>query len=135
MKEITLLATDENLSKALSFVISELEAMECSMKVTMQMEVVIEELFVNISHYAYGDKTGDAHMIFDTENDGKTVVVTFIDSGMPYNPVAKEDPDTTLSADERQIGGLGIFLVKKNTDEMTYEYKDGHNVLTIKKNI
>ena len=64
-----------------------------------------------------------------------SVVISFIDGGIPYDPLAKADPDTTLSADERAIGGLGIFMVKKTMDEIAYEYKDGQNILKIKKNL
>ena len=64
-----------------------------------------------------------------------TVVITFIDDGVPYDPLAKDDPDTSLSAEERQIGGLGIYMVKKTMDDISYEYKDGRNILKIRKNL
>lgn len=63
------------------------------------------------------------------------ISITFSDSGKPYNPLEKPDPDVTLSAEERSIGGLGIFMVKKSMDDMRYEYKDGQNILTITKRL
>ncbi|MBR3296478.1 MAG: ATP-binding protein [Firmicutes bacterium] len=134
-KELTLDATVENLDTVISFVDEELEKMECSMKTQMQIDVAVEEIFVNIAHYAYTPDTGKATIRLETSEDPKSIAVTFIDSGVPYDPLAKPDPDVTLSAEERQIGGLGIYMVKKSMDDMKYEYKDGHNVLTIRKNI
>lgn len=63
------------------------------------------------------------------------MVITFIDHGIPYDPLRKNDPDITLTSEEREIGGLGIFMVKKTMDEITYEYRDGQNILRIRKNI
>ena len=134
-KELTLDATVENLDTVISFVDEELEKMECSMKTQMQIDVAVEEIFVNIAHYAYTPDTGKATIRLETSEDPKSIAITFIDSGVPYDPLAKPDPDVTLSAEERQIGGLGIYMVKKSMDDMKYEYKDGHNVLTIRKNI
>ncbi|MBR6352377.1 MAG: SpoIIE family protein phosphatase [Firmicutes bacterium] len=134
-KELTIDATVENLDTVISFVDEELEKMECSMKTQMQIDVAVEEIFVNIANYAYTPDTGKATIRLETSEDPKSIAVTFIDSGVPYDPLAKPDPDVTLSAEERQIGGLGIYMVKKSMDDMKYEYKDGHNVLTIRKNI
>jgi len=108
---------------------------ERSPKFDMQMHIAIEELFVNIASYAYPEgTTGKADIIMDIDSDD-TVVITFIDEGTPYDPLAKEDPDITLSAQERGIGGLGIFMVKKSMDDMSYKYEDNKNKLTIKKKI
>ncbi len=134
-KELTLDAAVDNLDTVISFVDEELEKMECSMKTQMQIDVAVEEIFVNIANYAYTPDTGKATIRLETSEDPKSIAVTFIDSGVPYDPLAKPDPDVTLSAEERQIGGLGIYMVKKSMDDMKYEYKDGHNVLTIRKNI
>ena len=100
-----------------------------------QIDVAVEEIFVNIASYAYGDETGKVVLKIKIDNDPKKAVITFMDSGIPYDPLAKEDPDVTLSAEERQIGGLGIFMTKQFMDELEYEYTDGQNVLTLKKNI
>ena len=136
MREITVEAKLENLPQAMAFVDEYLEQMNCGMKVQMQIDVAVEELFVNIANYAYQPGVGPATLRVETdENDPQTVAITFIDQGVPYNPLAKNDPDTTLPAEERQIGGLGIYMVKKSMDVMTYEYRNGYNILTIKKRV
>ena len=101
----------------------------------MQIDIAIDELFGNIAHYAYNPDVGEAPVRVEVIEDPLAVVITFIDNGVPYDPLANADPDTTLSAEEREIGGLGIYMVKKSMDEITYEYKDGQNILTIKKKI
>ena len=131
MKEITLEAKVDNLNNVLSAVDEELEKADCSMKAQMAIDVAVEEIFVNISSYAYGDATGDATIILDVDAGTPKATITFIDSGTPYNPLEKPDPDITLSAAERQIGGLGIFIVKKSMDDVIYKYEDGKNILTI----
>ena len=135
MKEIEIQATIENLPKVMEFIDVELEALECSMKVQTLIDISVEELFVNIANYAYGDKEGKAIITFSAMEEPKGVEISLKDCGMFYDPLAKEDPDITLSAEERQIGGLGIFMVKKNMDEVNYEYKDGWNITTIYKKL
>ena len=95
--------------------------------------MAVEELFVNIASYAYAPDTGTAEIGVDVS--GGVAETTFADSGIPYNPLKKKDPDVALSAEEREIGGLGIFMVKKTMDEMRYCYRDGQNLLTIRKKI
>ena len=133
MKELIIDALTENLDAVIAFVTEQLEAADCSMKAQMQIEVAVEELFVNIAHYAYAPNTGSATI--RTEITADTAEITFIDSGVPYDPLAKPDPDVTLSAKERQIGGLGIYMVKKSMDDMRYEYREGQNILTIVKKL
>jgi anti-sigma regulatory factor (Ser/Thr protein kinase) len=135
MKELKIEAKVENLNSVLAFVDAELESVDCPMKVQMQLDVSVEELFVNIAHYAYTPDTGDAVIEVEFLQDPLKVKITFKDSGMPFDPTAKEDPDVTLSAQERKIGGLGIYMVKKAMDEMTYEYVDGQNILHIVKTL
>ena len=139
-KSITVDATISNVAVVTDFVNEQLEALNCPMKAQMQIDVAIDELFGNIAHYAYGKaeggKAGVAIVeVCSVEGQPPQVAITFTDHGVPYNPLEKEDPDITLSAEEREIGGLGIFLVKKTMDDISYEYKDGKNILTIKKNI
>lgn len=134
MKEFTVEAKVENLDKVIAFVNSELETADCPMKIQMQIELAVEEIFVNIAHYAYGEETGSATVTVDVSS-GDTAVICFSDSGVQYDPLAKEDPDVTLSLDKRSIGGLGIFMTKKSMDHISYEYRDGHNVLTMEKRI
>lgn len=135
MKELTIDATVENIEKVTAFVDEQLEALGCPLKAQMQIDIAIDELFGNIAHYAYNPKVGPATVRVDVLQEPLSVVVTFIDNGVAYDPLAKEDPDVALSADEREIGGLGIYMVKKSMDEISYEYKDGQNILRIKKEI
>ena len=135
MKELTIEATPENVDKVIEFIDGMLEEYGCGVKEQMAIDVAVEELFSNIAHYAYNPETGYATVRVDVKKDPLAVEITFIDHGVPYDPLAKVDPDTTLSVDDRQIGGLGIFIVKKSMDAVNYEYKDGKNILTIKKNI
>lgn len=135
MKEMTLAATVENIEVVTDFVNEQLEAMECPMKAQMLIGIAIDELFGNIAHYAYAPDVGEATVRVEVTENPLSVVITFIDGGVPYDPLATEDPDTTLSAEERDIGGLGIFMVKKSMDEITYRYEGGKNVLSIRKRI
>ena len=135
MKEMTLAATVENIEVVTDFVNEQLEAMECPMKAQMLIGIAIDELFGNIAHYAYTPDVGEATARVEVTENPLSVVITFIDGGVPYDPLATEDPDTTLSAEERDIGGLGIFMVKKSMDEITYRYEGGKNVLSIRKRI
>ena len=105
------------------------------MKAQTQIDIAIDELFSNIAHYAYNPEIGQATVRVEVIEDPLAVTITFIDNGVPYDPLAKSDPDTTLSAEEREIGGLGIYMVKKSMDDITYEYRDGQNILAIKKNL
>lgn len=135
MKELTIDATVENIVTVTSFVEAELEALDCPMKAQMQIAVAIDELFGNIAHYAYNPDVGPATVRVEVMKSPLAVVITFIDNGVQYDPLARQDPDTALSAEEREIGGLGIYMVKKSMDEITYTYKDGQNILQIRKNI
>ena len=128
-------ASKNNLPQVLSFVDELLEACDCPMKKQMEIDLAVEEIFINIASYAYEPDTGNAVICVDTAGDPKTAVIVFKDRGIPYNPLSKEDPDITLSAEERSIGGLGIFMTKKVMDEITYDYRDGQNILTLKKRL
>ena len=163
MDEITLDAVVANIETVTDFIDKILEDIECPMKVKIQIDIAIDEIFSNIVYYAYRDaaackgadcnentdskeksgnnenarrndnKNGKVTVQIQTCDNPKSVSITFIDSGIPYNPLETKEPDITLSAEERQIGGLGIYMVKKNMDEMKYEYMDGKNCLTIMK--
>lgn len=135
MKELVIGARTDNLDQVIAFVDENLEEADCSMKAQMQIDVAVEEIFVNIASYAYTPGVGSATVIFELTQDPAVVTVTFIDRGVPYDPLEKEDPDVTLSAEERGIGGLGIFMAKKAVDDMQYVYRDGQNILTISKSI
>ena len=133
MKELTVEAKTTNIEAVTDFVNEHLEALDCPMKAQMQIDIAIDELFGNIAHYAYNPEIGQATVRVEVVEDPLSVVITFIDNGVPYDPLAKADPDTTLSAEERDIGGLGIYMVKKSMDDIAYEYKNGQNILKIKK--
>lgn len=135
MKELTVDATIENITAVTAFVDKQLELLDCPLKTQTQVDIAIDELFGNIAHYAYTPEVGAATVRVDVIDDPLSVVITFIDHGVPFDPLAKADPDITLSAEERQIGGLGIYMVKKSMDDVSYEYKDGKNILKIRKNI
>ncbi len=133
MKELVIEALTDNLTELLAFVDEQLEAADCPVKTQMQIDIAAEEIFVNIANYAYKPRIGTVKVLVEVTEDPSAAEITFIDSGIPYDPLEKADPDVTLSADERQIGGLGIFMVKKTMDDVKYEYLDGHNVLMLKK--
>ena len=130
---ITLTATDENLAKATEFVKDCAKSAGASDKFMRQIELVIEEIFINVAHYAYAPNTGDVKISAEVADDKLRIM--FIDEGKPYNPLEKSDPDTMLSAEEREIGGLGIFMTKKLTDNAEYIYKDGKNILILEKKL
>lgn len=135
MTELTLPATVGNIPTVTEFVDAQLEKLECPPKAQAQIDIAIDELFGNIAQYAYDPETGPATVRVEVQDRPMAVVITFIDHGIPYDPLKNEDPDITLSAEERVTGGLGIFMVKKTMDEITYQYKNGQNILTIKKNL
>ena len=135
MKELTVDAAVENIEVVTDFVNEELEKLDCPLKARRQIDIAIDELFGNIARYAYSPDVGKATVRFSVEENPLEVTITFIDNGVPFNPLEKSNPDTSLSAEERPIGGLGIFLVKKSMDMVEYEYKNGQNILKIKKNI
>ena len=134
-QELTVNALTENLSQVISFVEQFLEYCHCSEKVILQTDMAVEEIFVNIACYAYGSDTGTVTIFVEYIDFPPSVSITFTDCGIPYNPLTKSDPDTTLSAEEREIGGLGIFLVRQLMDTVEYERKDGYNILTMKKKL
>ena len=133
MKSITVEATIQNVETVTEFVNTVLEENDCPMKVQMQLDVAIDEIFGNIAYYAYGEGSGNATIQVEIEKNPPGIVLTFIDQGTPYNPLENKDPDITLDIEDRQIGGLGIFLVKKTMDDFSYKYVDGQNILTLKK--
>ncbi len=134
MKQLTIEAATENIEKVTDFVLAELDKRGCPMKAQTQIAIVIDELFGNIARYAYTPDIGDATVQLEIEEEPLSVIITFIDNGVPFNPLEQKNPDVTASAEERGIGGLGIYLVKKTMNLVEYEYRNGQNVLTVKKN-
>jgi len=133
MKELIIEAKPENLDNVIDFVSAELESADCPIKTQTQITIAVEEVFINIASYAYAPETGGAVVrISVTEGEA---IIEFEDSGRPYNPLEKDDPDITVAVEERQIGGLGVFMVKKIMDFVEYRFDSGKNVLVMKKRI
>ena len=135
-KLITLEAKVEKLAEITGIMDEMLEEADCDMKTQLTLDMALEEMFVNVAHYAYleselpeEEQTMDVE--FEVENGKITITIT--DSGKPFDPLKKPDPDITLSAEERQIGGLGIYMVKQSMDNVAYEYKDGKNIFMMDK--
>ena len=129
-------AEPEPLEPVQRFVEEQIERYDCSARVRFQLDVAVEEIFINIAKYAYRPgQAGQAAVRCCVGGDPLQVTIQFQDQGVPFNPLAKEDADITLTAQERQIGGLGILMVKKSMDAVRYSYEDGKNILTIQKNI
>lgn len=133
--EIEIDAKNENLPLVLSFIDQHLNKIGCSPKAQMQISVAAEEIFVNIANYAYAPENGKVAVRVEFSEDPITVIITFMDNGKPFDPTKRADPNVSLSAEERNIGGLGIFMTKKMMDDVSYEYSEGKNILTLKKGI
>jgi anti-sigma regulatory factor (Ser/Thr protein kinase) len=133
MKEITVKAETGNIPQVIAFIEEQLEAVACPLRAQMQIDVAVDEMFSNIARYAYAPKSGNATVRFSYDEADKAVSITFIDSGVPFNPLERSAPDTHVPLERRSIGGLGIHLVRKTMDGMEYEHKGGKNILTIRK--
>lgn len=129
-------ATDENLEAVNDFIHAQIKPFSCQSQTLFQIDLAVEEIFVNISHYAYSPDKGTVQIECSAEKTADAsakLTVSFTDRGKAFNPLAKPDPDITLSVEEREIGGLGIFLIKKYMDSVLYERKDNQNILTFTK--
>ena len=133
VNELKIEAKKENFEKVLAFVEEALEKAGVPYEVQLSVEMAIEEIYLNIVYYAYAQKDGDAIILADINEKDKILTLTFIDEGPEYNPLLKEDPDTTMDIMDRPIGGLGILMVKKMMDDVAYCRENGENHLTIKK--
>lgn len=128
-------AERENIPEVIDFVDRELDELGCPEKTKTQINIAIDELYGNIASYAYGEENGEVTVIIDGDSTPGAVSISFQDEGKPFNPLESGEPDVTLSARERRVGGLGIFLVRKSMDDVRYEYRDGKNILTIRKTL
>ena len=133
MKRLTVNASTENLPGVLEFIDAELETLGASMKTQYQIDLAVEEIYVNIANYAYAPDTGNVDIQFDVCGDPPLLEIQFIDEGNPFNPLDNPEPDITLTADDRDIGGLGVLMVKKSMDSVNYRFEDNKNILTIQK--
>ena len=140
MKEIHVAAKLENLDQIIEMVDEDVSQYACSPTAAALIKVAVDEIFTNIASYAYKDKNGgdEAGLVdvsITSEPDPPCIELRFADSGVPFDPLKVPEPDTTLAADERQIGGLGIFMTKQIMDEISYSYENGKNVLVIRKKL
>ena len=135
MKKLSLPAKREHIPEVIDFVDRELDELGCPEKTKTQINIPIDELYGNIGSYAYGEGSGEATVLVDHDSSTGAVSISFQDEGKPFNPLESGEPDVTLSARERRVGGLGIFLVRKSMDDVRYEYRDGKNILTIRKTL
>ena len=135
MMKQTFPAKIDALSDVLGFVEQALEDYGCPMKVQISVSLAIEEVFVNVANYAYSGGEGDMTLGIEFDEETRAVTFRMTDRGVPFDPLQNPDPDITLSAEEREIGGLGIFITKKTMNEITYAYENGENILTMVKKI
>ena len=135
IRELTLEADMTNLNRVLAFVDSRLEAAECDPSIQMVIDLAVEELFTNVASYAYAPGTGPVTIRVKTEGQSGTAEISFKDHGVPYDPLKQSGPNLDNDIESRRIGGLGIYMVKNSMDDMSYEYRDGNNVLVIRKKI
>ena len=136
MREITVDASVDRVTQVTELADLQLAEAGCSARIKMQIDIAIDEIFSNIARYAYQNDSGKVTVRLDTLDAPPRILLTFIDNGIPYNPLMSEMPDTTsLPARKRPIGGLGLFMVKKTMDCITYSYENGQNILTILKNL
>lgn len=133
MQKLKVAATKENLEVVTAFLDQLLDESDCPLKTRLQIDLALEEMYINIANYAYAPKTGDMELLAGFNDDRTEVILILKDQGIPYDPLAKADPDVSLPANKRKIGGLGIFLVKKTMDSMSYVRQDGYNIVTMKK--
>lgn len=130
-KRIDVDGTRENVEIVTEFIVNNLRESQIDRKIIAQISVAIDELYSNIAQYAYGDQIGKVTVLVEVSNG--SIAITFADSGKQFNPLDVDNPDITLDADERGIGGLGIFIVRQTMDDITYAYENGMNVLKITK--
>lgn len=135
VKSICVPANSEELENVWGFISEELEHHDCPMRASMQLEMAVEEIFVNISSYAYKPVEGEAEIKVAIQEEPLSVIIQFLDAGKPFNPLAKEDADISPEAIEERTGGLGILMVKNMMDDVSYEYEDGKNIFTIQKSL
>ena len=135
MESMTIAAKTEELDKVTGFVEENLAPYDCPMRTLLQLRLAVEEIFVNIASYAYSSGEGEAEIRCEVLEEPLRVVIRFLDGGQPFDPLAREDADTSEEGLMSREGGLGILLVKKTMDDVLYSYEDGKNVLTIVKKL
>lgn len=131
----TAAARNDSLGAVNEFILSRAERFGASKQERNEIRLSVEEIFGNIVDYAYEDADGVVEIDIDTDDPRGMFSVTFRDAGAPFDPTAVGAPKLTSDTGQRQVGGLGIYLAKQMTDEIVYEYRDGKNVLTMRKRI
>ncbi|MBR3103012.1 MAG: ATP-binding protein [Lachnospiraceae bacterium] len=131
--ELTVIATLENYDRVAEFVEGELEIREVPMAAQAQIVIALDEIYTNVAKYAYADDPGEVTVRLDFTEQITEVKMTIMDCGIPYDPLKRPDPDVSLEAEARQIGGLGIYMVKQMMEEVSYEYRGGMNILRMRK--
>ena len=135
MEIFTTQARLENLDSVNDFIHAQLESFSIPTKTLNMLDLAVEELYVNICHYAYPPLVGIVEIASEVTENPLKIKIRFSDEGIPFDPLKKEDPDITATAEKRKIGGLGIFLTKKIMDSVVYKHEDGKNILTIEKTL
>ena len=136
MNQLKLIAKEENLDTVKAFVNQQLAQLNCPKEIRVKIDIAVEELFINIVSYAYASQEpGEVIVKMSFTNTPSAVTISFLDWGTPYDPLLHPDPDVTLPLEERQIGGMGLYLVKNLMDDVQYRYYDKHNETTIKKTL
>ncbi len=135
MEELKVQASNETLHTVLGAIEEHLDANGCPNDVKIQVLIAAEEIYINIADYAYNGNPGEALVQMEVTQNPKLCRIVFKDKGIPYNPLEREDPDITLPAEERSIGGLGIFMVKQYMDKVEYRYEGGCNILMMEKKL
>lgn len=132
---LRLQASDETMYTVLDAIEQQLDEYSCEESIKTELLIAAEEIYINIAHYAYGGETGEAIVQIQIEEETGICQIIFKDKGIPYNPLEKEDPNIHLSATERGIGGLGIYMVKQTMDNVEYQYLDSYNILKLEKTL
>ena len=135
MDPITVPAYKENLADVLEFIRQKVEAYPHQESSLLQLELSLEEAYVNIASYAYPEEPGDVIVGLKIDENPLVVTVELVDTGIRFDPLEKDDPDISIGIDERKPGGLGILLLKQNADQVHYQYLEGKNILTIRKRL
>jgi anti-sigma regulatory factor (Ser/Thr protein kinase) len=123
----------DNFESLMDFVQSQVEKAGYDKKKTQKIRLACEEIIINIIRYAYPDKRGSVEIHCDTTSGGKGYQIKIIDWGIPFNPLSNPEPDTSIPIEEREIGGLGIFLARTVMDKIDYQRDGDKNILICEK--
>uniref|UniRef100_UPI004055AEED ATP-binding protein n=1 Tax=Agathobacter sp. TaxID=2021311 RepID=UPI004055AEED len=135
MQDLRLQASTDTLYTVLDSIEAHLDKNGCPEDIKTEVLIAVEEIYVNIANYAYNGNAGEAVVQMEVRQNPKLCRVVLKDRGIPYNPLGQEEPDISLSAEEREVGGLGIFMVKQFMDKVEYRYENGYNILMLEKNL